>query len=121
MPGPRTSPRRFGRNRRPSGGGRPRPRTTGSSRARSSRRPRAAPCSSDACNGPGSAPDTCRTRSTSGEDLLHLLDTGDERIDVVEIVVDVEAGTRGRGEIEPLNEELGAVMRVTDADPLDLN
>src|SRR5437667_608588 len=120
IPGPRTSPRRFGRNRRPSGGGRPRPRTTGSSRARSSRRPRAAPCSSDACNGPGSGPDTCRTRSTSGEDLLDLLDAGDERVDVVEIVVDVEGGPRGRGKIEALHEGLGAVMPGTDADPLDI-
>src|SRR5207245_9605096 len=92
----------------------------GSRWAGSARRPRPAPCASDACNGPGSAPDTCRTRSTSGEDLLPLLDSGEERIDVVEIVVDVEGGPRGRGEIEPLHEGLGAVMPGTDADPLDI-
>src|SRR5207245_3351954 len=92
----------------------------GSSPARSSWRPRAGPCSSGACNGPGSAPGTCRTRSTSGEDLLDLLDAADERVDVVEIVVDVEGRPRGRGEIEPLHEGLGAVMAGPDADPLDI-
>src|SRR5947199_3375042 len=119
-PGPRTSPRRFGRTHRPSYGGRPRPRTAGSSPGRSSWRRRAGPCSAGACSGPGSVPDTCRTRSTSGEDLLDLLDARDERVGVVHVVVDVEGGACGRGEVEPLHERLGAVVARTDADPFDI-
>src|SRR5439155_801709 len=89
-----------------------------SSPSRSGSRPEADPCSSDVCNDPGSAPGTGRTSRTSGEDLLDPLDSRDERVDVLEVVVDVEGGPRGGGQIESFHQGLGTMVTGANANPL---
>src|SRR5207245_3590305 len=58
-------------------------------------------CCGGACSGPGSAPGTFRRRRPLGEDLLDSLDAGDQGVDIVQVVVDVERRPRRRGEVEP--------------------